>query len=271
MQNLLIAAGCLLVHALGAGPVLETIAPASGVAQEESAATTPSAHQGLIVALGLLEQSAPKGQLDVLSVESEVLPQTAGRPATVVVDFEIRMHGKGGAAAQKAYELLQANLAKELGKLAPVPFEYGPVVSGFIQQGMRASAVKSGVASGTHQGLVSLELPARLVDLAIPEETIKDTGAIPAYIRGVSAHHAVALGAIVIDQSKGDLDRTAFDIKAAGKDSKSKTFMRAQVANFLFKLEEGSGHVGVTKVAFALDEYSNVLDLRVRLSTLAER
>ncbi|MBL4769578.1 MAG: hypothetical protein JKY61_00140 [Planctomycetes bacterium] len=76
------------------------------------------------------------------------------------------------------------------------------------------------------------------------------------YIRGIASNRQIALGSVAVNPSsrgvkgvKGFTDRVYSILPknlGSGK-SKVPTFQRTQIANFMFKLEEGSKRVKVTK------------------------
>ncbi len=247
MQNILIAAGCLLVSVFGANPsqdapVRKMASSTTETIQVAADRTTPSAHQGLIVALGLLEGTALKNQFDLLSVESEVIQGTQENPATVSVSIEVRTHAAGGAAAEKAYHQLEANLAQELKKLAPTKFKYDQVVKALIDHTLQAPIPEAGAPSGTRRGMLQVVIPANFVGEPLPTEFTEDTAGINQYIRGTAAHGKIRLGAVNIKPVTDDSGTIARDIAWHKAGPKSRAPGQTQAANFLYKLEEGHAH-----------------------------
>ncbi|MDF1837342.1 MAG: hypothetical protein P1V35_05700 [Planctomycetota bacterium] len=83
------------------------------------------------------------------------------------------------------------------------------------------------------------------------------------YIRGIASNRQIALGSVAVNPSargvkslKGYTDRMYAILPknlGSGK-KKAPTFQRTQIANFMFKLEEGSKRVKVTKFTIGTDK-----------------
>lgn len=243
----------MYVHSLLATAAVSLLGLFQPSATQPAASSLPSAHGGVIVALGVLREVAPECQMDILSLTAESLAKGRKMGPHVALKMDLRLHSTDAGAAEKAMEAFEAALEKRAKVTEAPSLGYMEAVGALTRMKFRAEHLKG--YKNAYRTTIKVKLPAAAIGTTTSVRRTSNatateasfTNSVGSYVRSIAARGHVGLAPLSMETKGG---RWTVKSKRTGKDGKLAPVTVVQAANFLYLLESESKMAVVTEVNF---------------------
>ncbi len=227
---------------------------------QPATSSLPSAYGGVTVALGVLQKSAPKNQVEILSLTAESLAKGRKIGPHVLIEMDLRLQGVDADAAKASMKAFEKALDERAQVTDAPDLGYMATVGALTRMKFRPAHEKG--FANAYRTTIKVAIPAEAIGKVTSVRQAPKTATVEAsfksavgpYVRAIAARDHVGLAPLSLQTStapgeaKSRGSRWTVRSKRAAKNGKLVPVTAVQVANFLYLLESESKQIVVSKV-----------------------